>query len=247
MKEAIIIGKGWIGSKLEEFLKNDFKLTTTKRNSDAENCLSIDFDEETAQFPSIFNFDSIIITIPFGKRNTHEELFIRFTNIQQFIGDFKGTIILLSSTGIYPDQPNFIKEDSIQHLELNEPYQFIEDLMLTRFPQLTILRLGGIMGKDRYLSKYIDLTREGLDEMVNHVHYDDILNVIKTCLEKEIKSQIFNVVAPQHPTKRDVLEFQINENLIHSEIKKGKTILSDKLVKALNYQFIHPNPLYFKD
>ena len=246
MKKGLIIGKGWIGSKLEAYLKDDFKLTTTKRKSDAENCLSIDFDQETTRFPSISSFDSIIITIPFGKRNTNEELIQRFTNIQQFIGDFKGTIILLSSTGIYPDQPNFITEESVQHSELKDPYRLIEDFMQTHFPQLTILRLGGIMGEDRYLSKYLNFNREGLDEVVNHVHYEDILNVIKTCLKNEVKSKIFNVVAPQHPTKREVLEFQINQNHIESETKKGKTISSDKLINELNYPFIHPNPLYFK-
>ena len=247
MKKGFIIGKGWLGSRLEKFLKNDFKLTTTKRNADAVNCISIDFDEQQKPLENISSFDFIVITIPYGKRNTIEELNHRFSNLIHFFNNFSGQIILISSTGIYPDSTKSIIEDSYSDSELNEPYISIENLVKSNFSQLTILRLGGIMGDDRYLSKYLNLDREGLDEVVNYIHFEDIINVIKTCIEKSISNEIYNVVAPLHPTKREVLEYQINGKIIESETKKGKIISSEKLINELNYQFIHSNPLYFKD
>ncbi|MBQ0148104.1 MAG: hypothetical protein KBS93_06630, partial [Flavobacteriaceae bacterium] len=72
------------------------------------------------------------------------------------------------------------------------------------------------------------------------------IKVINTCIEKEIKSSIYNVVAPQHPTKREILEYQINNKVIDATIKKGKIISSEKLISELNYQFLFPNPLEFK-
>ena len=247
MKKGLIIGKGWLGNRLENYLNNEFDLTTTKRNSDAENCISINFDEAVEPLINCNLFDFIVITIPFGKRNTIEELKNRFSNLINFLNDYSGQILLISSTGIYPDVTNYITEDSYTATELNTPYITIENLVKDHFSQLTILRLAGIMGNDRYLSKYLDLNREGLDEIVNHIHFEDILSVIKTCIEKEIKGETFNVVALQHPTKRKILEYQINAKLIDSENKKGKTISSEKLINELNYQFIHSNPLYFKD
>ena len=247
MNKGLIIGKGWLGNRLENYLKSNYQLTTTKRISDAENCISIDFDENQKPLHNIYSFNFIVITIPFGKRNTIKELENRFSNLIHFLNDFSGQIILISSTGIYPDSDNLIEENSYLDKDLNKPYITIENLVKSHYPQLTILRLGGIMGDDRYLSKYLKLDREDLNEVVNHIHFQDILEVIRTCIEKDVRGKIINVVAPQHPTKKQVLEFQINNNLINSDKEKGKSISSEKLINELNYHFIHPNPLYFKD
>ena len=247
MKKGLIIGKGWLGNRLENYLKEDFNLTTTKRNSDTKNCIAVNFDEQTKTLEQLETFSFIVITIPFGKRNSLEELQQRFQNLSYFISDFKGQIILISSTGIYPNSEKIIHENSHKDSELNDPYIFIENLLKKDFSQLTILRLGGIMGDDRYLSKYLNLDRENLDEVVNHIYFVDIINVIKTCIKKSISNKTYNIVAPLHPTKREVLEYQINGKIIESETKKGKTISSDKLINELNYQFIHFNPIYFKD
>ena len=246
MKKGLIIGKGWIGEKLEKYLNSDFQLTTTKRISDADNCISVDFDQKDFTHLDINQFEFIVITIPFGKRNTTEELFFRFDNLIEFLGNYNKQIILISSTGIYPDSNQIVSESTYSDSELNTPYISIENKVKSQFPQTTILRLGGIMGDNRYLSKYLNLNREDLDEVVNHIHYQDILAVIKTCVERNLISSIYNVVAPLHPNKREVLEFQLNQNLIQSDIKKGKTISSEKLINELNYLFIFENPVYFK-
>lgn len=246
MKRGLIIGKGWIGSRLEDFLQHKYTFTTTKRESDAVNCISVNFDAELIPFINTKKYDFVIITIPFGKRNSLKELELRFTNISNFLSNYKGQIILLSSTGIYPNNDQIVSEDTYHETDLAEPYICIENLIKMHFPQLNILRLGGIMGDDRYLSKYIDLNKDELNDMVNHIHYKDIIKVINTCIEKEIKSSIYNVVAPQHPTKREILEYQINNKVIDATIKKGKIISSEKLISELNYQFLFPNPLEFK-
>lgn len=248
MKNGLIIGKGWIGSRLERVLQDEYNLQTTKRHSDADNCIAVDFDQPISPFVNIEAFDFVVITVPFGRRNTLAQLTTRFQHIIQFIGPkYDGQIILISSTGIYPDVNRAVTEETFLTQELNEPYHSIEHLVREHLKQVTILRLGGIMGDDRYLSKYLNLEREGLDEVVNHIHYEDILTVIKMCIENNVRGEIINVVAPIHPTKREVLTYQLHDEVIHSITKKGKTIASEKLIRTLNYQFIHPNPLYFKD
>ena len=245
MKKGLIIGKGWLGSRLEKYLNNDYDLTTTKRNADAENCIAINFDEAVKPLVNYNSFDFIIITIPFGKRNTIEELINRFTNLITLIKEYQGQIILISSTGIYPNNSSIINEVTDQNTELIEPYITIENLVKDHFSQLNILRLGGLMGDDRFLSKYLTLDREGLDEVVNHVHYQDVCKSIREIITSNKRSNIYNLVAPQHPTKKEVLEYQINHNLITSNTKIGKIVSSEKIVQELKFEFDFPNPVLF--
>ena len=246
MEKGLIIGKGWLGSRLEFYLEKNYTISTTKRNSDADNCYSIDFDNYNSQKLSE-NYDFIIVTIPFGRRNSIEELNLRFNHLIEFLEGYKGQIILISSTAIYPETNDFVTETTFDNHLLNQPYQFIEEKLKMAFPQLIILRLGGLMGDDRFLSKYINFDKPNLKDVTNHIHYQDINIIVSKIISKNIRSEIYNIVAPEHPTKREVLEFQFHQNIIKSTIKNGKTIVSEKIIHDLNYQFIFPNPLYFKE
>lgn len=247
MKKGLIIGKGWLGSKIEKKLNQSFSFTTTKRKSDAENCLEIDFDQAINSSINSDDYDFIIITIPFGKRNSEEELMNRFTHLISFLNHYNKQLTLISSTGIYPEIEAIIDENYFSDAELIEPYISIENLMKNNFPQLNILRLGGLMGDDRYLSKYINFSNHNLDTVANHIHYKDVIKVINQIIENNISSSIFNVVAPIHPTKLEILDVEINNKQQSAEDRKGKTISSEKLINKLNYDFIYPNPIYFKD
>lgn len=103
------------------------------------------------------------------------------------------------------------------------------------------------MGDDRYLSKYINFSNHNLNTIANHIHYKDVIKVINQIIENNISSSIFNVVAPIHPTKLEILDVEINNKQQSAEDRKGKTISSEKLINKLNYDFIYPNPIYFKD
>ena len=245
MKKGLIIGKGWLGSRLEEHLAKHYQITSTKRQSDAPNCLSINFDQTSLQRIDTSIFEFIIITIPFGKRNTTDELRIRFNQIIQFIGTYSRPIFLISSTGIYPDLEKIISENTLEKDKLNQPYLFIENKLQMQFPQLNILRLGGLMGDNRRLSNYLTFERPHLNQVVNHVHFEDVCRIIAQLIQQNKTSSIYNIVAPKHPTKEEILNYQQHQKIINSEIKKGKIISSDKIINELNYQFIFPNPLYF--
>jgi len=246
MKKGLIIGKGWLGGRLENVLSNKYNLTTTKRNADKPNCISINFDQVIDKSISTNEYEFIVITIPFGNRQSMEQLDFRFTQLIQFIGNFNKQILLISSTGIYPDKEDVIYESTFSDNELNQSYQLIENKLKITYPQLIILRLGGLMGDNRYLSNYIKLDKPNLDVVANHIHYQDVCIIIDTIIEMNFKGKVYNAVAPKHPTKEEILEYQINQKLIKSDIEKGKIISSEKLINELNYQFTFPNPLYFK-
>ena len=67
-------------------------------------------------------------------------------------------------------------------------------------------------------------------------------------IEKEIKSGIYNLVAPIHPLRSEVHK----QNSMDFGFELGsfsgmtnRVVSSRKLIKELNYSFLHPNPLEF--
>ena len=48
-----------------------------------------------------------------------------------------------------------------------------------------------------------------------------------------------------NPTKREVLEFQLKGKINQPKSKVGKVILSTKIQKEFDYEFLFPNPIYF--
>ncbi len=103
------------------------------------------------------------------------------------------------------------------------------------------------MGNDRFLSKYLTLEHSNLSQMVNHIHYLDVCQVIEKIIHINKNSSIYNIVSPEHPTKEEVLEYQLNKKIISSISREGKIISSQKIQDEFNYEFLYPNPVYFKE
>ncbi|MCL1666854.1 hypothetical protein M2T82_02135 [Elizabethkingia ursingii] len=248
MKKLAIIGYGWLGKRLGDYFSDRYKIYTISRSSNDEGGpmhFSIDFDsnESTENNPDINLADAIIICIPFSQRTALEILTRRFNRVSQYIGDYHGPIFLTSSTGIYPQDQKNIDETTYADSELSFNMVSIENLIKKSFPQVNILRLGGLMGDNRQLKNYKITDPE---QVVNHIHYHDICRIIETMINKNISSEIFNIVAPQHPTKEEVISMQNNQACkTVSEIKQQRIISSEKSEKVLNFTYEKPDPRLF--
>lgn len=65
-------------------------------------------------------------------------------------------------------------------------------------------------------------------------------------IQKNINGALYNVVAPLHPTKREVIAAQ--NNLLLKDITyhdKERIISSEKLISELNFTFTYPDPVTF--
>lgn len=69
-----------------------------------------------------------------------------------------------------------------------------------------------------------------MDHRVNHIHYSDVAEIIRMMIKKNLHSKIYNIVAPFHPTKREIINHQKKENKKITTNEKGKIILSEKVV-----------------
>ena len=87
---------------------------------------------------------------------------------------------------------------------------------------------------------------------VNFIHRDDVIQIIHEVIKQEKWGEVFNVVAPLHPIRRDVYranarEFGFQEpEYISVEPQNFKIVNANKVIQALNYDFKYPDPLYFR-
>jgi len=249
-----IIGCGWLGKYIAQHFTGNYTIYSTTRSPQKQsqllalghNCIAIQFDEKenlhNNDWENTNSLDAIIITVPFSKRENINTLTQRFKNICAFIKTYDKQVFLMSSIGIYPDNDTNMDEKSVSNDELNPTILHIENLMKSNFKQLNILRLGGLMGGSRVFSNYDVIPTQ---QVVNHVHYEDICLIIEKMILNKSKSTTYNVVAPLHPTKKEIINYQKNGKISLDNEKFGRIISSNLLQKELDYEFLHPDPRTF--
>ncbi|MDO4782645.1 MAG: epimerase [Capnocytophaga felis] len=244
-----IIGCGWLGFRLAKHLNENNTIYTTTRNIDKHTSLGtyfhsflIDFDNfEAKRWEILSNLDCIIITIPFGRHLDNNILEKRLKNIEFFIQNFKKQLFFTSSIGIYP-QSDIKIDENLPSTLLESKLFFVESFLKSKFPQINILRLGGLMGDDRILSKY---KISEPNQVANHIHYQDVCLIIEKMISLNLQSKLYNVVAPEHPIKQEIIDYQKGTKTKPKEKPYGKIVLSKKIETELDYNFLYPNPVYF--
>lgn len=252
MKKVGIIGFGWLGARIAEILKSKYEITATVRSEKkAQKLRSLGWSVSPADFPEdriitvqahleISVCDAILITVPFSERRHGPTVMQnKMTNIAHFIGDFSGPVFIMSSTGIYPDITKQMTEEEVAVSDA-----FSENLFKNWFPQGSVLRLGGLMGDQRLLKNY-SVAQE--NQIVNHIHYQDVAGILNLLLEKEVYNKLYNMVAPMHPTKAEVIAAQYGKSWQQKNQKNrvGKEISSEKLIQETHYKFAYPDPCLF--
>lgn len=250
MKKLGIIGCGWLGNHLAESLSDQYEIFAT--TTTASKIAALEAKAYTAtlvSFPDEMNpemqewdiaskLDAIIIAVPFsGLRGSKIPMTGKRENLLRFIGDFKGQIFYTSSTGVYPNSEKEFTEDDLPANEVES-----ESFILEKFPQTNILRLGGLMGGERLLKNY---NISNVDQPVNHIHYADICSVVEKMLNNQSQSQVYNVVAPIHPNKEEVINSQKGLPFEGERTVIGRIISPEKLIKELDFEFQYPDPRYF--
>lgn len=251
-KKVGIIGCGWLGIRLAKHLMAQYQVFTTTTSEgkkiDLERlgiptwAINFDFDKSLKLNENWLDLDAIIITVPFSKSHDVEQLKERFKTLSKFIQGFQKQVFLMSSVGIYPQINQKITETNLDESQLNPTILAVENLMKEQFPQINILRLGGLMGDDRYISKY---KISEPNQIVNHIHFDDIVNIIEKMIDENWNTKKYNLVAPLHPTKQEVIDYQTQKVETKIQETYGREISSALLINDLKYQFHHPDPTKF--
>jgi nucleoside-diphosphate-sugar epimerase len=274
-KRISILGCGWLGFPLAQRLiaddiSSEVKGSTTssdKIKQFAESGiegflfnLSPELAGEHARITSFFNTDVLVIAIPPKLAKNDPDFHPR--QIQSVIEFIKTSpvkeIIYISSTSIYPDLNRIVTEDDVTTPEQSAAPAMVEAeqlLMGLRGGRtVSILRHGGLLGYNRIPGKYVkgqkDLTTGTIP--VNYIHRDDAAGIIATIIQNGVLNETFNIVAPQHPTRRTVYEKSCTQfgweppTFAAAETTQAfKTISAAKLSNFYTYTFQYPDPLDF--
>ncbi|WET00751.1 NAD(P)H-binding protein [Flavobacterium sp. YJ01] len=266
MTQISILGCGWLGFPLAKKLiekGNSIKGSTTSENklSILENAginpFLVTLDSESiSESVSSFLAESeiLIIDIPPKLRsenpNSEKKVFVeKIKNLIPFIE--KSTVkkvLFVSSTSVYGDDNDFITEESIPNPETESGKQLIlaENLLQkNKNFETTILRFGGLIGEDRHPVKFLagKENLENPDAPINLIHLNDCISVIEEIINLSKWNQVFNAVAPFHPTRAEYYtQKAIEKSLILPKFSSEKSnikkvISSKKIENILNYHF----------
>ena len=157
-------------------------------------------------------------------------------------------VLFVSSTSVYGDENDLITEDTTPNPETESGKQLLlaeEILQKNQKFETTILRFGGLIGEDRHpvtsLSGKENLANA--DAPVNLIHQNDCISIIEEIINQSKWNDVFNAVAPFHPTREDYYTQKAVEQKLtlpqfsteKSNIKK--VVSSTKIETLLDYRF----------
>lgn len=268
-----IIGCGWLGLPLAKHLmasQKPYKVvgsTTTpaklellRENGITPVLFSLDPKPTGTAYSTLFHTDFAVVDIPPRLAKQGEDFHTQ--QMKHLVELLKNStvkqIIYISSTSVYPELNREVSEEDVLVPEQSPvPSMVKAELIMSELQEkcgVVILRCGGLMGYDRIPGKYVrgkkNLTTGSLP--VNYVHRDDVVNIITYLLKNQVKNGVFNVVAPQHPTRKMVyeascrqFEWELPTFLESEKSEPFKRISGDKLMAQTGYSYLFPDPMGF--
>lgn len=217
-KETIsVLGCGWYGLALAKALVADGYIvkgsTTSEHKLASIEALGIEpylvnlaNDKEKVE-ADFFTSDVLVICIPSRKKDDYSLSLI--DQIERMLTLTRSNqLIFISSTGIYEDG-NFIVDENIipkPTSEVGKSLLAAETLLMkTTSFNTTIIRFGGLIGPNRNLAKHFAGKNEIANGLapINLIHLDDCIGLTKAILLQKAFGQIYNGVAPTHPTRAE--------------------------------------------
>lgn len=269
MKQISILGCGWLGFPLaKDLIKNGYLVngstTSESKISILENAeinpFLVTLESESVS-ESINDFldksEILIIDIPPKLRgnnsdsgNSSRKIFVE--KIKTLIPSIEKSIVkkvlFISSTAVYGNENDLITEDTIPNPETESGKQLLlaeAILQKNKNFETTILRFGGLIGEDRHPVKFLagKENLENSDAPVNLIHQIDCIRIIIEIIDQSKWNEVFNAVAPFHPTREDYYtQKAVDRNFPLPKFSAeksniNKTISSEKIETILNYQF----------
>ena len=263
MTKISILGCGWLGFPLAKaFLENGFLVngstTSTEKISTLKNAGISPFLIELGEVTINGNVSEflegsqvLIIDIPPKLRGTATENFVaKIKNLIPFIEKSAiKKVVFVSSTSVYSDENKLVTEETIANPDTESGKQLIaceQFLQKNSHFKTTVLRFGGLIGEDRNPIRFLAGRNniENPNAPINLIHQEDCIGIILKIIESNCWGETFNAVAPFHPSREAYYTQKAKEYNLElpifaaSKPSIGKTILSNKLEKVLNYQFI---------
>lgn len=255
--DTLIIGAGWLGTPLASALANEgFQVTASHRSADH-------FPENTEYQPIVFPSEEgwslvgkasvIVLAFPPGRTSPHEYP-ERCLEIARRSSE-TAHILLISSTGVYPDEINtFTEKDLVlSGRELSPPAKAEYLLRQLIDDRLTVIRMGGLIGPERYPVRAMASGGKTYDGSVpvNVIHQKDAVGLIVFLIRRNHRGITVNACSPAHPPRgtfytRMAEKMQLPIPDFSGTPSGGKIIDSGYSVR-LGYHYRFPDPLSYPE
>jgi len=262
-----ILGCGWLGLPLGRHLAqsgytvkgsttNEGKLNELKASNIIPFLINCTPDILEANLDEFFQSKVLFLNIPY-KRNLEDPRYYG-QQIEAVILKCESSpiefVIFASSSSVYPDTIGQAQEespfvpDNPRALVLKD----IEDTILNNNHfDATVIRFSGLYGGSRQIGRFLSGKKniENAGSHVNLIHLEDCIEIVSQIIAKDMRNEIFNACSDHHPTRKEmytkaagILNLPLPAFSL-KEKKKNKIVDNKKIKKALDYQFIHPDPL----
>ncbi len=267
----VIIGCGYVGSKLADLLqKHHYVVTCTTRSRKkiatlkqiAQKVAVCKGSNEKELFELIERSDGVILTLAADSFEEYKETYLRTAqSIRHIALKLKRpkTLIYTGSTAVYGEhQGHWVNEES-DLLTTSEPGKI---LLLTENTYLSlkslgwkicIFRLAEIYGPGRSLDTHIRsldghvMAGRG-DTFTNLIHVDDVVGAIFYALQYHLEG-IYNLADDDHPLRKDLYDQLCEKYQLPTitwdhhllKVSRGNKRVSNHKIKATGYSLTYPH------
>ncbi len=268
-KETItILGCGWLGLPLaQKLVEQSYSVkgsTTREEKLEALHdagvepwLVRLDPELNGDDIVAFLQSDTLIVNIPPLRRDDIVEYHIeQFSSLIDALGQSPvRSVLLVSSTSVYPATNREVtEEDAVDPESLaGQALLLVEEMLMQESGfQTTVLRFGGLIGYDRNPAKYLASMSEIAhpDQPMNLIHRDDCVKIISEIIRLKQWGEVFNACSPVHPLRKEYYGRAAEIAGLPSiplapstEPAPYKLVNSDKLISALHYHFLYPDPV----
>ncbi len=252
IKTISILGSGWLGLPLAEYLANmGYRIKASTRSTTRLNELKstgiesfiVDIDNPADDRAAFLQADILIINITSKNLASFTQLIIDIA--QSTIEN----VLFVSSSSVYANLNKVVTENEAAELESSPLFQIEQLFRTSPYFKTTVLRLSGLIGYRRHPGRFFRHGKvvDQADAPVNLIHRDDCIGIISAIIEQAAWGQVFNGCADTHPSKRDFYthatkllnnsapEFAGNQETVF------KIVSNAKVKRVLNYRFLYPD------
>tara|TARA_B110000444_G_scaffold71080_1_gene66835 strand:- start:333 stop:1130 length:798 start_codon:yes stop_codon:yes gene_type:complete len=258
-----ILGCGWLGIPLGKSLReSNYTVIASRRSEKGINLLRKN-KLEAYQIELLPNkikgdlsfFDlvnTLIISIP-PKRKADDLSFVKkIKNVIEIL-DVSSVkrILFLSSTSVYGSNAGVFDENSIPNPETSSAKALfeVEKILLNCKIPVIIIRLGGLVGKDRNPIVYLQNKKiTNPDGRINFIDQIDAINGVLVLLKQPQIEGVYNLVSPHHPSRREYYNFiSVKLKFPNPKFKKDdpliRIIKGEKIIDDTTFKYIVNNLL----
>ncbi|MES2199901.1 MAG: NAD-dependent epimerase/dehydratase family protein [Chlamydiota bacterium] len=245
--KLLVMGAGYVGMALLEYLKHEeHEIYVTTKDAGKVDLLK-PYAKEVILLESLDDVDvlidacdGMIILIAPKNKESYEDTYLSMA--KKVSSRLKGRekpfyLLYTSSTSVYEGIDNKLAmEDLILEPKSENAKILLEtEKLLLSSTTACVLRLGGIFGPNREISKRaLHLVGKKMpgsgDEPTNHIHLDDIVKAIAFCLKHRLTG-IYNLVNNDHPTRKELYPNCLWD-LSLPHIKKDYEVSNRKILDA---------------